>query len=298
MHKDNMEELRKNRFFVLIIAIVALEAILFSTGNFKLNEEERLKREADTRINASLQNIEIEAKALSVYDITENKKIYGRNDAVAMPLASLAKTMTVIVTLNNHSENDVVLISKDALRQAGDYGLWIGEKWEVGDLAKFTLLASANDGAYALAGNDNSFLEKMNDKAQRIGMDNTLFLNFTGLDLDLGQAGAFASAEDANAMAVYGLRAYPEIFSTTAISEINLNSVSGFVHNFKNTNTIIRKIPSLLFSKTGYTEIAGGNLTVVFQDRKGHYLAVTILGSSFLGRFSDMERIVETLYNM
>ena len=79
--------------------------------------------------------------------------------------------------------------------------------------------------------------------------------------------------------------------------EINLKSESGFEHNFKNTNILIGKIPNLLFSKTGFTEIAGGNLVVIFKDKGGREIAVTLLGSTFDGRFADMEKIVNILYN-
>ena len=158
-------------------------------------------------------------------------------------------------------------------------------------------MVSANDGAYTLASSAD-FLENMNNKARKIGAENTLFVNFTGLDIDLNTAGALASAEDVNVMAMYAVRAYPEIFYATRTPEINLASESGFTHNFKNTNVVIDKIPNLLFSKTGFTEIAGGNLVIIFRDKKGNDIAVTVLGSTFDGRFSDMETIVNILYNM
>lgn len=297
-----MEDLRQNRFFLLIISIFALEAILFSAGNFKLNQTVKLQEEQEEVWRAALEKTSFEAKAVSVFDVSKNKKIYGKEDSVAMPLASLAKIMTVVVALNSHPQEEAILISANALSQSGDYGLLVGERWKIQDLAKFTLIASSNDGAYALSDNDDNFLQKMNSKAKKIGMQNSLFLNSTGLDIfdNSGlsiQAGAFASAEDANIMAIYGLKAHPEIFSVTAIPEINLTSLSHFTHNFKNTDIIVGKIPNLVFSKTGFTETARGNLTVIFKDKRGHYIAVTVLGSSFEGRFSDMEKIVDILYN-
>ena len=99
-------------------------------------------------------------------------------------------------------------------------------------------------------------------------------------------------------MALYALKAYPEIFNATVIPEINLTSESGFSHNFKNTNTIIEKIPNLLFSKTGFTDVAGGSLAIIFRDKKGDEIAVALLGSTFEERFSDMEKIVDVLYNL
>ncbi|MEK9181885.1 MAG: hypothetical protein AAB786_02580 [Patescibacteria group bacterium] len=277
---------------------VATMATFFFIGDLKLNEHFRLEKETNARINIALQNIPVEAKAVSIYNITQNKKIYGKNDEVVLPLASLAKIMTIIVALHSHEPNEIISLSPEAINQAGDFGLLVNEKWNIYNLAQLTLINSANDGAYALSENNlQNFLEKMNGKAQRIGMEHTSFLNFTGLDLDLENAGSFASAVDVNIMALYAYQAYPEIFLTTILPEINLKSESGFTHNFKNTNTIIDKIPNLLFSKTGFTEVAGGNLVIIFKDKKGEEIAVTVLGSTFKGRFSDMEKIVDVLYN-
>lgn len=283
-------------------------AIFFFVGNFNSNESFRLAKEASVIKSITLQNIPVEAKAVSVYDITENKKIYGKNDETILPIASLAKIMTVIIGLNGHKTDNIVYVSQNAVDQTGDFGIFANEKWKISDVAKFTLVVSANDGAFTLAQNSDDFLEKMNSKARKIGMENTSFYNFTGLDLDLEKAGlpagvltkagALATAQDVNIMAIYALKTEPKIFSVTTMPEINLKSESGFIHNFKNTNTIINKIPNLLFSKTGNTLIAGGNFTIIFKNKNEHQIAITILGSTLDGRFSDMEKIMDVLYNM
>jgi D-alanyl-D-alanine carboxypeptidase len=300
---DNNEELKNNRLFVFIITIVIIEAVFFSVGNSKLNDAAKLEETQLQKLETILENTALEAKAVSVYNITKSKKIYGKNDDIPLPMASLAKTMTVVTALNNHKLNDVVFIPLAAISQSGDYGLYGDEKWYMADLAKSTLIASANDGAYALTAGNPNFIEEMNTKAKRLGMNNTLFLNPTGLDIDLtqaglpAQAGGFVSASDANTMAIYALRRFPQIFEVTTAPEIEIISLSLFSHNFKNTNILVGKIPNLLFSKTGFTEIAGGNLTIIFKDSRGDDIAITVLGSTFSGRFTDMEKIVNVLYN-
>ncbi|MEK7104417.1 MAG: hypothetical protein AAB868_00065, partial [Patescibacteria group bacterium] len=57
-------------------------------------------------------------------------------------------------------------------------------------------------------------------------------------------------------------------------------------------------IPNILFSKTGLTPLAGGNLTVIYKNKYGHNIAITILGSTSEGRFSDIERIVNMLNDL
>lgn len=285
--------------FLLMLFTLALVAILFSFGNKELNEQARLEDEQLQDLQKNLDAVPVLAKAVSVYNISQSKKIYGKNDEVPMPIASLTKIMTVAVALNSYGVNKILPITPSAINQEGDFGLFAGEKWKAYDLAGLTLISSANDGAYALwENNPTDFLEKINEKAKKIGMEHAQFLNFTGLDLGLENAGAFASAADVNTMAMYGFKSYPGLFfHATTVPEINLKSESGFIHSFKNTDPIVDKIPNLLFSKTGYTEIAGGNLNIIFMDKKGDEIAVTVLGSTFDARFSDMEKLVNVLYN-
>ncbi len=288
----------KNNYLFVILIILALEAILFSVGNDKLNLAFLNNENKLVKMQNILANIPVQAKAFSIYDETSGIKIYGKNDEIEMPIASLAKIMTVVIALNNHNVNDVISISGEALKQEGDSGFFINEKFKIEDLAKFTLVGSANDGAYALTENVDNFLQKMNDKAVKIGMENTLFFNFTGLDIDNGFAGAYASAQDVNVMALYALKAYPEFFGASVMPEINIKSESGINHNIKNTSSILNRIPDILFSKTGLTPLAGGNLTIIYKNKYGHNIAITILGSTSEGRFYDVEKIVDTLYNL
>jgi len=227
-----------------------------------------------------------------------NRKIYGRNDEIQMPIASLTKIMTVATALNVHKMDDVVSISLEALKQESDYGFFVNEKFNIKDLAKFTLVGSANDGAFALVKNEDDFLNKMNLKAQKIGAEKTLFLNFTGLDFNTVLAGAFASAQDVNIMVMYASRAHPEIFDASILPEIKIKSLSGFNHSIKNTNNILDKIPNILFSKTGYTPLAGGNLVIIYKNNYEHNIVITVLGSTIDGRFSDMEKIINVLYDL
>ncbi len=287
----------KNKFLFLVLIILIIVTILFSAANHKRNV---ILQEAENK-KIELQNIitsvPVEAKAVSIYDLTDNRKIYGKNDTLAMPLASLTKTMTIIVVLNNHNSDDIVSLSSEAIKQNGDAGFKSDEKWKVGDLAKATLVGSLNDGAYSLAENVPNFLYKMREEASLIGMKNAIFMNPAGLDLDVGnnKAGAYATAEGANQMAIFAFKTYPEIFGATILPELNLKSESGFTHDIKNTNIIIGQIPNLLFSKTGFTDLAGGNLTIVFKNKNDHKIAITVLGSTLAGRFSDMQKLINVL---
>lgn len=304
MKSDQNNQHHRIILLFVILLIVALEAIFFFAEESKIKEQEKTKIEQSAAEQATLDQVPMLAKAVSVYDVDANTKIYGRNDDVALPIASLAKIMTVVVALNHHKPGDELIISSNAIKQSGDYGLLVGERWNIYDLAKLTLINSVNDGAYAIAipidvnpSNAENFISEMNLKAKKIGATSTTFLNVTGLDFDDHTVGAFASANDVNIMAMYAIRDYPEVFGATTMKEINLTSATGTHHRFLNTDLIIDKIPNILFSKTGYTDSAGGNLCIIFRTSGGRKIAVTLLGSTIDGRFVDMERIVNVLYN-
>ncbi|HEY4477923.1 MAG TPA: serine hydrolase [Candidatus Paceibacterota bacterium] len=260
-------------------------------------EKVRKELEVQQRIQDALGSIELEAKSFSVYDIDTHKRIYGRNDNTKMPLASLAKTMTVMVALDTNTK-DFIKITPEFLKEEGEYNLVEGEIWNVKDLSRFALILSSNDAASAITRGDKKFVSRMNEKAKAIGMNNTTFWNVTGLDYGEDSAGGYGTAEDANKLAAYALSNYSEVFESTIWPALRLKSESGYTHDLVNTNLIIKEVPGILFSKTGFTDLAGGNLTVIFNNAYAHRLAVTLLGSTMQGRFSDMEKIVEALYNL
>lgn len=286
---------------ILVLFIVATYACFFFYNYFKIREEIKMEEEREIarieNIKNEIENLELEAKAISVYDITDNKKLYGKNDTIPLSLASLVKVMTVLVALADKNESPII-ISKNALKETGDNSLFLGEKWNKEDLIKFTLIMSSNDGTYALTENDPSFIEKMNQKAQRLGLYNMEYQSVSGLDIDKQLYGAVGTAEEMNTLISFALLAHREIFQNTAKEELSFTSLSGLEHKAINTNIIINKIPNLIFSKTGATDLTGGNLSIVFKNKENHEIAITILGSSLEGRFTDMEKIVNVLYNI
>ena len=290
-----MQTNSRTYLYIFIVFFLVLEGSFFYSHNLKLDNDYKANEERKAYLSNTLPGTPIIAKAYSIYDITLGQKLYGKNDTISLPLASLAKTMSLVVALNNYKENDEVVISKKALAEDGEFGLFENEKWKADDLAKLTLVCSANDGAYALLENDSDYLNQMNSKAKRLGLSSAHFLNSTGLDISEHSAGAYASAEDANQMAIFAIKSHPTIFNVTTQPEITLKSESGFVHIIKNTDTVLGQIPNVIFSKTGFTAIAGGNLTIIFRDKMGHDIAITVLGSTFEGRFTDMEKLVNVL---
>jgi len=300
-----MQITKYEKGLLVLLFILAIVAGGFYVENKKREDAiekqriEKIKKELEVqrRIEESLGGIELLAKAFSVYDIDTHKRIYGKNDDMKLPLASLAKTMTVMVALDTNTKN-YIKITPEFLKEEGEYNIVEGEIWDVKDLSRFALILSSNDAAAAIARGDKNFVTRMNEKAQAIGMGNTTFSNVTGLDVSENIAGVYGTAEDANKLAAYAFLNYSEVFESTIWPALRVKSESGYTHDIVNTNLIIKEVPGILFSKTGFTDLAGGNLTVIFNNAYTHRLAVTLLGSTMQGRFSDMEKIVEALYNL
>lgn len=250
--------------------------------------------------------LSLQAKAVYVYDMADQRELYSRNSNAQLPLASLTKIMMTVTTLSILPQNSIITIDANALKSEGNSGLMDNERFHLVDLIELTLLESSNDGASAIANSagssgilpvsDNfgrgSFVDSMNILAGKLDMNQTYFLNPTGLDETTGLSGAYGSAKDVANLFSYAISKYPEIFGVTTNENREFESVDLLKHKVKNTNTFVSKIPSLLASKTGYTDLAGGNLVIAFDAGVNHPIIVSVLGSTEKGRFEDAEKLV------
>lgn len=241
------------------------------------------------------QNMELEARAYLVFDFTGNSVIVSRNAELKWPLASLAKLMTAVVAEENIPPDDTVVVSREAILETGDDGFFAGERFKKDTLRDIMMLQSSNDAAYALAehlGVDR-FVALMNQKALDLGLKNTSFANPNGLDILGQEAGAYASASDLMALMKYILEKHSVILDVTRLPELNAVSEDGRSHKFTNTDRIVNYVPELIGGKTGFTDIAGGNLAIVADVGIHHPIGMAVLGSSEDGRFSDMLKLYQ-----
>lgn len=277
------------------------------------------KDNLSSAIEKQFPEIDLLAKSAYIWDMARQKPVYAKNERTQLPLASLAKIMTALVAADEVGNSEQIKITSDAIGQEGDNGLVNQEKWHLKDLIDFSLVTSSNDGAYALASAVESryssssprskidigsrsmenklehkkFLDLMNKKSKEIGLDQTFFLNETGLDISDSEAGGYGSAEDLAKLFSYIIEKKPEIFEATAYSEVKLESLGEIIHVAENTNEIVGKIPNLIASKTGYTDLSGGNLVIAFDAGLMKPIVISILGSTREGRFEDMEKLVK-----
>lgn len=289
----------RNLIFLVILICIFVFFIKYSNELIQKNNQKKqeiLKLEKLEKIKKTLDVADIKAKAVSVYDITDGEFIYGKNENQVLPIASLVKIITSLVALKDKNIKEIE-ITKEDLNQYGDDGFYIGEKWQKESLIIYSLIGSSNDAAHAL-GKDIEFIKKMNDYVKEIGLVNTSFLNSTGLDIKpQGLPGGLSTAKEINLFSARAWRLYPDIFNQSINSKITLESISGTKHEVLNTNIIVDEIPNIIFSKTGYTILSGGNLVIIFKNYDEHYMAISVLNSTQEDRFLDIQNIVNVLYN-
>lgn len=293
MYKYNNKDLK----IVSIIFVVL--AILFFVGQMK-DRGDQIGITASQDISISPDSFL--GSSLYAYDMTTDQVLFAQNESAVLPLASITKLMTVYVALKSLPEDTIVEISETAISMTDDHGLLVGEKWSLEDLSKFTLLVSSNDGARAIREKfeetlPNSFVASMNAYANTLGMNNTTFYNESGLD-EGNLAGSYGTASDVAILLEAFSNEYPEILATTAMKYVTITSLSGIVHNIENTNESINTYPGRLGSKTGLTNIAGGNLAFIFDRGVLSPTIVVVLGSTKEGRFDDMHTLVNAVLGL
>jgi len=250
-----------------------------------------------------LEDIQIEAKAGFVYDITTNRVLFQKTADVALPIASITKLMTALVAHELLSSETTITIPLTATLLDSATGLSAGERISAKSLIDYAMIASSNDAAHslatagALAISSNSseavFVEAMNIRAKELGFTTLTFNNPHGLDVNTEKAGAYGSARDVTFLMEYIYKHYPDLLSSTMNDTARIYNSDGDYHEALNTNRVLQSIPQLRGSKTGYTILAGGNLTVLFDAGLNRPIIVTVLGSSFSGRFSDVLTLIE-----
>jgi D-alanyl-D-alanine carboxypeptidase (penicillin-binding protein 5/6) len=252
---------------------------------------------APAPVPSAYAGVAVKAEAALVYDLTTNTVLYEHNSTKQLPLASLTKLLTLYATASTLSPDKVVAISESALAQEGESGFTLGESFRIRDLELLALVASSNDAAQALS--EASAKEQqvsseslLASAASAAGLTETYAHNGTGLDINERVSGGYGSALDIAHLAGKILTLTPDVAQATIEPSVTVTSLKGVKHTLRNTNQDIGHLPNPLLSKTGLTDLAGGNLVVVFDAGVNHPVAVVVLGSTKDGRFEDVEHLV------
>lgn len=230
-------------------------------------------------------------------DATTGEIYYRYQSDTSYPIASTSKLMTCLLAMDAISEGQIsleesVTISDavQALSASGDgvIPLEAGEQITVQELLVGALLPSSNECALCLAqsiaGSEEAFVGMMNQKAQELGMSQTIFFNSNGLpfyteDFIPAKRQNSMSAEDMFRLVSYLLKVYPQITDITSLEEATLESIDFEV---RNTNPLLYNLPEVTGLKTGTTNKAGACLVTSLTADDGtmeHDLVVIVLGT-------------------
>lgn len=271
---------------IRIIGLTAVLAVLSFFAPLDINREPEIIKEEVVMREEYEKPLLLESKSACVFDLLKNEFIFELNPSAQLPLASLTKLMTAVIAKEYLLERKLIEISRGAILKEGDSGLNLGEMWKLPDLVDVMLISSSNDAAFAIADSLPGFVKLMNKKTRELGLYQTYFLNATGLDISENIAGAYGSCENITKLMKYILSKHPELTEATMQESLYVNQ-----RDFKNTNKLLAKLPVLRAGKTGFDDLAGGNLVVAVDKGLGHPIIITVLGSSFDGRFEDVEKL-------
>ncbi len=262
----------------------------------------------------------VDGESFLAIDLESGKKIFSKNEKKIFGIASLTKIATAYTylenlnTKDNLNNNDEVVILKKNLRKLGNDGLSWGERFIGRDLVKLMMVTSSNDASSALTNSTGReyFIEYMNHLASNLELNSTLFFSESGLDVSDNILGSYSSAENIARLVEHFYKKYPKLSSDFSINRLNICS-NIFCHNAKNTNKLlfeeekcikfsendkdicleskIKKYPhKVLFSKTGFTRKSGGSIVMIVEILN-HKILIVVLNSGKNTRFSDMEKI-------
>lgn len=252
-----------------------------------------------------IEGVSVRAAAAYVWDVRAQRALYNKNAEQELPLASITKLMTTLLAHELVSDDKITTVSLSAIQQEGSSGLSIGEQLDAVELREMALVSSSNDAAYALAASvgtllgdsdpTSQFVRGMNIRADELNLSTLEFKNTTGLDLSLTEPGAVGSARDVSFLMEYIITNYPEILEPTQQADARVYNTVGAYHDVNNTNEIALEIPNMIGSKTGFTDLAGGNLTIAFDAGLNRPIIITVLGSTIDERFTDVLTLVEAV---
>ena len=240
----------------------------------------------------------LQSHAFMVFDPTTGRALFSKNADQAVPIASITKVMTAMVVLDAKLDMDepVVVDKEDIDTLKGSSSrLPVGSAFRREDLMRLALMASDNRAAAALGrtypGGKVAFVEAMNAKAQLLGLQNTKFVDATGL-----APGNVATPQDL-ALMVSAASAFPEIREFSTAQELHVTLAKGGRSiGFNNTNALVRSQGwNIGLSKTGYISEAGKCLVMHATIANNPVVIVLLDSWGKLTRIGDANRIKKWL---
>ena len=243
---------------------------------------------------------EVAAKSAVLMEVSTGQILCEQNAHTPLPPASVTKVMTLLLIMEaldagKISWEDAVTASETAAAKGGSQVyLKVGETMTVTDMVKAIAVSSANDCACAmaehLAGSEEAFVTQMNERAKVLGMEDTNFVNCTGLDDSPEAKEHKTSAYDIALMSRELLLHHPDIKNFTTIW---MDTLRNGTFGLSNTNKMVRFYSGCTGLKTGFTQGAGYCLSAS-AEREGMELVAVVMGcESSKERFAACKSLLD-----
>ena len=218
----------------------------------------------------------IKATSYLVMDYHSGNYLVSENIDERVEPASLTKMMTVYVVANEIEEgiiesSEMVLVSEKAWRMEGSkMFIEVDKRVSVDDLLKGVIIQSGNDASVALAehvaGTEDAFAQLMNQHAAELGMNDTSFVNSSGLP----HQDHYTTARDMAILAHALITRFPDIYALHAVKEFTFNGIKQ-----NNRNSLLWRDDTVDGIKTGHTNSAG--YCLVSSARRGDMRLISVV---------------------
>ena len=245
---------------------------------------------------AFADEIKVNGKAVYLVDSATGTEMYSSRSDDRLPIASMVKIMTTLLALESVdrgelSIDEMVPVSDVAAGMGGSQVfLDSGKEYKAGELIKSIIVASANDSCVAMAerlsGSVEGFVRDMNERAKALGMNNTNFVNCTGLPAPE----SYSSAKDVSIM-FRELIKHPKYFEYAGIWLEDFVHPDGRTTSMTNTNKLVRFYNGCDGGKTGFTSEAKFCLSATAERNGLRVVAVVIGADSSKERFASVSNL-------
>lgn len=269
------------RFFIFILAICLLIPCL--AGGIGLT--------------ASAEGeVDLTCKSACLVDYGSGTMLYSHNPKLHLPIASMVKMMTILLTLEEFDKGtlteDAMITTSENASGMGGSQVFIDPyvEYSAGDMLKSVIISSANDASVALAehisGSEKAFVVKMNERAKELGMNDTYYVNCTGLPAPE----QYSCAQDC-AIVLKEVAEHELYHKYSTIWMDELVHPSGRKTELVNTNRLIRYYDGCDGGKTGSTNEAGCCLSASAKRNNMRLISVVIGASNSQTRFNECTKL-------
>lgn len=286
-----MRKLSITIILTILISVILLPISYSSNSSFIWTEDI-----LDVSSTATTTNLELESASAILIEQNSGKVLYEHNCHEQLRPASVTKVMSILLIMEALDSGKITLTDKvpctENAANMGGSQIWLDvrEELSVDEMLKAICVASANDCTVAMAeylcGSEEAFVEKMNERAKELGMNDTCFKNCHGLDTD----GHVTSSYDISLMSRELLKNHPSITNYTTIW---MDTLRDGKSELTNTNKLIRNYKGATGLKTGSTGLALYNLSASATRDNLSLIAVIMKAPSTKVRFAEAQKLLD-----